>query len=322
MRFIAGLLALVCVVAATPSRAAETFPDRPIHIVVPYVPGVGADIAARVLAERLQDIFHVAVVVDNKPGASGAIGAAAVIHSAPDGYNVLITGESLYSVYMQASPTYDPLKDITPVAQVIGLPYAFLARKSFPATTWAEFVAYAKAHPGKVTAAIPGYGTPHHVLTEVLMRALGLDLYQVPGASNVQDVMSDRLDVAFQPVSVATRMLPLGVKALAAGGEHRAAEIPGAPSFAELGVDALRNSNSVNGIFVANGTPPEIVARLAAGFHEALEDHAVAEKLENAGFVVDFLDARAYAAKVRDTAARWETILRDARDRDAKAGKN
>ena len=92
MRWIAGLALVVGLAAAAPSRAAEPFPDRPIHIVVPYVPGVGADIAARVLADRLGDIFKVAVVVDNKPGASGAIGTAAVIHSPPDGTNVLITG--------------------------------------------------------------------------------------------------------------------------------------------------------------------------------------------------------------------------------------
>jgi tripartite-type tricarboxylate transporter receptor subunit TctC len=309
-------LAMLAVSLAGVTRAAAAFPDRPIHIVVPYVPGVGADIASRLLSEKLTSIWGVPVIVDNKPGASGAIGTNFVIHAAPDGYTVLITGESIYSVYLQPTPSYDPVKDITPVAQVISLPYALVARKDFPASSWAEFVAYARANPGKVTISTPGYGTPHHILTELLMRDVGLDLYQVPGTAGVvQDVIAGRLDLMFQPTSVVAPLLSTGLKALAAGGRERAVGLPMTPSFSELGVTALMNSDSVNGIFIANGAPADVVKVLAEGFRRAVEDPAVAAKLREAGFNTAFLDAEHYAPIVRATAKRWDDILRDVRDK-------
>jgi tripartite-type tricarboxylate transporter receptor subunit TctC len=309
-------LAMLAVSLAGVTRAAAAFPNRPIHIVVPYVPGVGADIASRLLSEKLTSIWGVPVIVDNKPGASGAIGTNFVIHAAPDGYTVLITGESIYSVYLQPTPSYDPVKDITPVAQVISLPYALVARKDFPASSWAEFVAYARANPGKVTISTPGYGTPHHILTELLMRDVGLDLYQVPGTAGVvQDVIAGRLDLMFQPTSVVAPLLSTGLKALAAGGRERAVGLPMTPSFSELGVTALMNSDSVNGIFIANGAPADVVKVLAEGFRRAVEDPAVAAKLREAGFNTAFLDAEHYAPIVRATAKRWDDILRDVRDK-------
>ncbi len=314
MRTISCLVAMALLVVTESAQARSWEPDRPLRIVVPYAPGVGADIGSRVLSAKLQEIWKQPVIIENRAGASGAIGTNTVIHSAPDGYTMLITGESLYSVYMAEAPAYDPVKDITPVAQVVGLPFAFLTRKNFPASTWVDFVAYARAHPNKVTISTPGYGTPHHILTEFLMRDVGVDLYQVPGTSNViQDVLAERLDSMFQPASVAARLLASGLKALAAGGDHRTTTIPESPSFAELGVNALVGSNSVNGMFVANGTPPEAIATLANGFKLAPQDPAIAGKLIGAGFTVEFLPSDAYGQKVRATAARWEKILADFR---------
>ncbi len=315
-RFITVVAAMLAFALAGVSRAAAAFPDRPIHIVVPYIPGVGADIAIRLLSEKLTAIWGVSVVIDNRAGASGAIGTNFVIHSTPDGYTLLVTGESIYSVYLQPTPPYDPIKDITPLARIIGIPYALVARKDFPASTWSEFVAYAKANPGKVTISTPGYGTPHHILTELLMRDVGLDLYQVPGTAGVvQDVLAGRLDMMFQPASVVAPLMATGIKALAAGGRERTVGLPNTPSFAELGVTALINSDSVNGIFIANGAPPETIKILADGFHRALEDPAIIAKLRDAGFNTAFLDASQYAPIVRATGGRWEEILRDARDK-------
>jgi tripartite-type tricarboxylate transporter receptor subunit TctC len=148
------------------------------------------------------------------------------------------------------------------------------------------------------------------------MREVGLDLYQVPGTAGViQDVIAGRLDLMFQPTSVVAPLLPTGLKAFAAGGRERAISMPMIPSFSELGVAALMNSDSVNGIFIANGATADVIKILADGFRRAVEDPAVTAKLREAGFKSAFLDAEHYAPIVRATAKRWDDILRDVRNK-------
>jgi hypothetical protein len=311
IRFVIAAAAAVLVPAS-----AQSFPDRPVHIVVPYVPGVGADIVARLLAEPLKNRWNFPVIVDNRPGASGAIGAAAVVHSAPDGHTLLITGESLYSVYMHEKPAYDPLNDLVPVAQAVGLPFALVARKNFPAETWADLVAYARSHPNKVTIGTPGYGTPHHILTDRLIKDVGLDLYQIPGSAAVlQDVIGGRIDITFQPASVVGSMIGPGLKVFAAGGTERTQSLPATPSFEELGVQALVNSDSVNGFFVAKNTPSAAMRDLADGIHFALQDHEVIAKLIKAGFTVSFRDSASYRERVHATSIEWARILATVREK-------
>jgi len=168
------LLAMVATlaVASPQAHAQDRFPDHLVRIVLPYTPGTGADVHTRVLAEHLSARWKVPVIVDNQPGASGSIGAQQVAQSPPDGHTMMVTGESVFSVYMSDPPRYDPLKVLRPVARLITVPYAFVSRKEFLAKSFAEFVAYARANPDKVTIATPGVGTPHYVLTTLRSTSL------------------------------------------------------------------------------------------------------------------------------------------------------
>lgn len=308
------LAAAVALVSFAPQvNAEERFPDNKlVRIVLPYTPGTGADTHTRIWSQRLSERWKVPVVVDNQPGASGSIGAQAVIQSPPDGHTMMVTGESVFSVYMSDHPRYEPLKALRPVARLITVPYSFLARKDFAPNTWAEFVSYARANPDKVTIATPGYGTPHQVLTELLIAELKLKLYHVPykgTAALTQDLLGGRIDVAFLPVPVALPLLPSGVKALGAGGPQRATSLPQVPSFTELGVKSLVHSDSWNGAFVTAATPQPLVDLLSAELTSTLAESETAARIVKAGFTLAPAGAAEFAQAASETEARWRQAL-------------
>jgi tripartite-type tricarboxylate transporter receptor subunit TctC len=314
----AAIFAVAVSISATPASAEEHYPDRLVRIVLPYTPGTGADTHTRVLAQHLSERWKVPVIVDNQPGASGSIGAQSVIQSPPDGHTFMVTGESVFSVYMSATPRYEPLKVLRPVARLITVPYAFVARRDFAPQSWAEFVSYARANPDKVTVGTPGYGTPHQVLTELLMNELNLKLFHVPykGSAGVtQDVLGGRIDVAFLPVPVALPLLASGVRVLAAGGSDRTAALPNAPTYAELGVQSLAHSDSWNGAFVSAATPSPIVEKLSAELVTTLKDPQVAAQIVKLGFTLAPAGADEFARVASETAARWQTALRGVQDK-------
>jgi tripartite-type tricarboxylate transporter receptor subunit TctC len=224
-----------------------------------------------------------------------------------------VTGESVFSVYMTAPPRYEPLKVLRPVARLITVPYAFVARRDFSPKTWAEFVNYARENPDKVTIATPGYGTPHQVLTELLMSELGLKLYHVPykGSSALtQDILGGRIDVAFLPVPVAAPLVPSGVTILAAGGSQRTTSMPDAPTYAELGVKSLARSDSWNGAFVNAATPQALVDKLSAELTGTLREPQTAAQIAKLGFTLAPAGAEEFAQIARETAAKWQQALK------------
>jgi len=311
-----AMLALLASFALSVS-ADERFPDKLVKIVLPYTPGTGADTHTRVLAQRLTERWNVPVIVDNQPGASGSIGAQAVIQSPPDGHTFEVTGESVFSVYMSPNARYEPLKVLRPVARLITVPYAFVARKGFPSNTFAEFVSYARTSPDKLTIATPGYGTPHQVLTELLMSELGLKLFHVPykGSTGVtQDILGERIDVAFLPVPVAAPLVSSGVKVLAAGGSQRTTTFPDAPTFAELGVKSLVHSDSWNGAFVNAATPQALVDKLSAELVATLNEPQTAAQIAKLGFTLAPAGAEEFSKIAQETAARWQQALKAIRE--------
>jgi len=311
-----AMLALLASFALSVS-ADERFPDKLVKIVLPYTPGTGADTHTRVLAQRLTERWNVPVIVDNQPGASGSIGTQAVIQSPPDGHTFEVTGESVFSVYMSPNARYEPLKVLRPVARLITVPYAFVAREGFPSNTFAEFVSYARTSPDKLTIATPGYGTPHQVLTELLMSELGLKLFHVPykGSTGVtQDILGERIDVAFLPVPVAAPLVSSGVKVLAAGGSQRTTTFPDAPTFAELGVKSLVHSDSWNGAFVNAATPQALVDKLSAELVATLNEPQTAAQIAKLGFTLAPAGAEEFSKIAHDTAARWQQALKAIRE--------
>lgn len=310
--------AIFIVVASLPAAGAERFPEKLVRIVLPYTPGAGADIHTRVWSQRLSARWGVPVIVDNQQGASGSIGALTVAQSAPDGHTMMVTGESIFSAYMSDPPRYEPLKVLAPVARLITVPYALVARKDFSARSFAEFVQFARANPDKVSIATPGVGTPHWVLTQLLLNELQLKLYHVPykgSAALTQDLLGGRIDIAILPVPVATPLIAAGAQVLAAGGSERTKTTPSAPSFREVGAAALTQSDSWNGAFVAAATPRDIVEKLSAELMITLAEPETAADITRLGFNLAPAGVDVFDPIARQTAARWQQTFKAERDR-------
>jgi tripartite-type tricarboxylate transporter receptor subunit TctC len=233
------LFALAATLALAPAFAA--YPDRPMKIIVPYTPGTGIDILARVLGDKLSQRFGVAVVVDNRPGASGNIGTEAASKAPADGYTLLMQATTyVTNAALQASVPYDPIKGFTPIGPTAIGSLALVVHPSVPAKSVQDLVALAKREPGKLNYASPGSGTPHHLAMELFKQHFGVDIVHVPykgTAGAVTDLVGGQVQVMFLPVHVALPQVQSGkLRMLAAGGAHRSPVTPDVPSLAEEGL--------------------------------------------------------------------------------------
>jgi len=238
---LALVLALICTVSVTPASGQAAYPTRPIKIVVPYTPGTGIDILARLVGQKLGERLNVAVVIENRPGASGNIGTETVSKAAPDGYTLLATASTLVTnVAVLKSVPYDPLKGFTPIAPAAIGNLALVVNPAVPARSVSELVALAKANPGALNYASPGSGTPHHLAAELFKVHFGVNLTHVPykgSAGAVTDLLGGQVQVMFLPVHVALPYVQSGkLRMLASGGSHRSPVTPDVPSLADEGV--------------------------------------------------------------------------------------
>jgi len=234
-------LALLALAVAMPAAGQAPYPNRPIKIIVPYTPGTGIDILARLIGQKLSEKLGVAVVVENRPGASGNIGTEAVSKAAPDGYTLLATASTLVTnVALQKSVPYDPVKGFTPIGPTAFGNLALVVNPSVPANSVKELVALAKAKPGQLNYASPGSGTPHHLAAELFKLHFGVNITHVPykgTAGAVTDLLGGQVQVMFLPVHVALPQVQAGkLRMLAAGGSHRSPVTPEVPSLADEGV--------------------------------------------------------------------------------------
>jgi tripartite-type tricarboxylate transporter receptor subunit TctC len=235
-------LALLCVTVASPSASQTTYPNHAIRIIVPYTPGTGIDILARLIGQKLSEKFGgVAVVVDNRPGASGNIGTEAVSKASPDGYTLLATASTLVTnVALLKSVPYDPIKGFTPIGPTAIGNLALVVNPAVPARSVKELVALAKAKPGELNYASPGNGTPHHLAAELFKLHFGVNMTHVPykgSAGAVSDLLGGQVQVMFLPVHVALPQVQAGkLRMLASGGSQRSPATPDVPSLAEEGV--------------------------------------------------------------------------------------
>jgi len=242
-RQVARMLALVLLGLATamPSAAQAPYPSRPIRVIVPYTPGTGIDILARLIGQKLGDKLGVVVIVDNRPGASGNIGTEAVSRSASDGYTLLATASTLVTnAALQKSVPYDPIKGFTPIGPTAIGNLALVVNPAVPARSVKELVALATAKPGELNYASPGSGTPHHLAAELFKLHFGVNMTHVPykgSAGAVSDLLGGQVQVMFLPVHVALPYVQAGkLRMLASGGAHRSPATPDVPSLAEEGV--------------------------------------------------------------------------------------
>ncbi|WP_296557011.1 tripartite tricarboxylate transporter substrate binding protein [Pigmentiphaga sp.] len=284
----AALTTLAC--AGAPAQAQAPFPDRPLKLVIGFAAGGSTDIVGRMIAQKMSVELGKPVVVINRPGASGAIGTTEVARAEPDGYTVLvnIVTTAVINPLTQKNLPYDPIKDLQPVAMVGKLPNVIILNKNVPAHDLREFIAWAKANPGKVTFGTGGAGGVQHLSGELLAKMAGIQMTHVPykgAAPAIQDLLAGNITAVFDNVTGPISLIKAGqVTALGVTTEERIAVLPEVPTIAESGLPAFKNSSWIS-IFTRAGLPPAVLARLESAVLAAARDPETVAKLKELGAV-------------------------------------
>src|SRR5437660_8221155 len=282
-------IALLFAFAALAAQA-QSYPSKPIRMVVPYTAGGPADLLVRALGQKLTEAWGQQVIVENKPGANEIIAAQEVAKSPPDGYNWLLASDAVYSLntYLYSKLPYDPAKDFAPVARIVTANLMLVARPDFPAANARELVDFAKKNPGKLNYGSVGAGGVNHLAMAWFNTQNGLDMQHVPYkglVQGLQDIVTSRLDVMFAVIGGAAPMLKAGkMKGLATSGKARNALIPDVPTFAEAGFPNF-DASFYFGLAAPAGTPREMIAKFAAESARIVNTAEFREKyLNNLGF--------------------------------------
>ena len=306
-------LASLCAALLVPSAlVAQTYPSKPIRIVLPYVPGGIIDTAGRNLALRLSEGLGQSVVAENRPGAGGMVGADAVARSAPDGYTILLTDPALVSnPTLQADVPYDLFKGLQAVSIVGSSPAVIVASPSLPVTSFAELIAYAKAHPGKLNFASAGIGTAPHLAGEMIKLRTGIDMTHVPyrgiGAA-YPDVMSGKVQLAFSSIAGAVPFTSDNrVRPIATTGSARSAVYPDVPTVAESlpGFDV----DLWIGIYAAAGLPPAVLAKLNGEINKVLQHPELKAAFAKIGITPRGTSPEEGAAFTRSEYEKWKKVI-------------
>jgi tripartite-type tricarboxylate transporter receptor subunit TctC len=309
------LLAGAALTVTTPRAFAQDFPTRPIKIVVPLAAGGMADILARVIAAKLGEAGHTAVV-ENRTGGSGVIGADSVAKSAPDGYTLLMGLHATQAilVHLQKLP-YDPAKDFAPVIHVATVPNVLLVNNAVPATSLKELIAYAKANPGKLTFASQGNGSTGHMIGEQFKVMAGVELTHVPyrgAAPASQDLLAGHVSMLFDIVPLAVSNLQSGkVRALAVCAAERVKVLPDVPTIAEAGLPGME-AGAWFGLFAPAGTPPAVVAWINREAQKAFAAPEARARFAGQGAMLPLETPEAFGKHVSAEAERWGALIKRA----------
>ena len=309
------LAALFTVLAGAHGEAQES--RRPVTIVVPFSPGTGPDIIARIIAEKLQPRLGQPVIVDNKTGASGSIGSQAVMRAAPDGHTLMVTADPPFTanVSLMKSVIYDPVKGFTPIIEAAVGTLALVVHPSLPANSIKELIAYAKSRPGEINYASPGVGTPHHLAMEFFKLTAKIDLMHVPfrnSAGAISNLIGGHVSAMFLPVHVALPLAPEKVRILAVATKARTPQLPDQPTLDELGFSGF-DADIRYGVLGPPGMPVEIVARYNSEISEILRSPDVTERLAKQGLRPAADTPDAYAANIVKDLTKWRNVVTDAK---------
>jgi len=311
-----GLAAAAAAPAILPSRAlGDTWPTKPVRIVVPFTPGGSTDITARLVGNRLQEIWGQSVVIENKGGAGGNIAADMVAHSDADGYTILISGPGMATNrFLYASLSYDPVGDFAPVTMLITQPNLMCVPNTSPAKSVKEFIDFCNTNKGKVTYASSGNGTTLHLSGELFKRMAKVEMTHIPyrgGAPAINDLIPGRVDVIFDNMpSIVSHVRSGSVRGLAVSTKDRVAIMPDMPAIAETvpGFDVF----SWFGFFVPVRTPADVVAKINADTNAALIYPAVKSRFEDLGAVPRGSTPAELAAFLQSETDKWGPVIRDA----------
>ena len=306
-----GLLVL----AAGTALAQDKYPTKPVTVIVPQAPGGANDTIARIVAQKLTEALGHQFIIDNKPGAGGNIGTATAAKGKNDGYTLLLTVNSAHVINpaLYKNTGFDPVKDFEPISSVATAGYVLVANNAFPPKNVAEFIAAAKAAPGKYTIASAGNGTLNHLIGEMLGKAAGIELTHVPykGASAaVTDLVGGQVQVSVQSLPSSISFIQSGkLKVLGVVNERRVLALPEVPTIGET----IKGFGSTPwyGLFAPAGTPKAIVAQLQAALTKVLDAPDMKDKLAAVGCEPFKSTSEQFAALVRDDLPKWAKIVKD-----------
>ncbi len=317
MKTLFARLAALSLAALALPAAAQTWPQRPITFIVPFAAGGGTDAFARPLAAQLDTQLGTRVLIENRAGAGGTVGAAAAARANPDGYTFFV-GATHHVIAPALYPklSYDIERDLVPVAVISQVPHVVVVNPTkVKAQTLPELVAFAKANPGKLNYASAGAGTAHHLAGEMFKLLTGTNIVHVAyrGAGPaMQDVIAGQVDMAFDGLGSSAAHISGGlIRALAVAGDKRVAALPDVPTAAEAGVPGYEVA-TFYALWAPKGTPPEIVERMTAEVRKAMEAPAIKEAWARQGSDVPNLTGAAFGRFVSAEVARWNKVVKDA----------
>jgi tripartite-type tricarboxylate transporter receptor subunit TctC len=307
--------ALCCVAVAAPSVFAQAWPAKPIRVIVNFPPGGAADQLARMVGLPLQEALGQPVVVENRGGANGNIGGEVVAKSPPDGYTLLMSSGGMVSVNPHIYPrmSFDPAKDLVPVASVARVLVYLVGKPSLPAANIKEFITYVKANPGKLSYGSPGNGSSPHLAGEMLKSQAGLYAVHVPyrgAAPALQDLLAGQLDFYFDPGIGLQHVRANRLKLFAVGSPKRSPLFPDVPTLQEAGLKGF-DADTVFGFYAPAGTPPDIVSRLNREINRILGTASVKERIVALGGDPLALSPAEFGARANEDSRRFAAIIKE-----------
>ena len=309
-----GALACCVVLAGGAPALAQDFPLRPVRIVVPFVAGSSPDVVMRIVTPRLSELWKQPVVIDNKPGAAGAIGTNLVAGAPPDGHTLLYVINSVMCAnpHMYTKLRYDPFKDFEPVSQVVSIGYVLLARQGFPASSLAQALSLIRQNPGKFTYSSNGPGSGNHVVAEMLSNAAGLKMVHVPTSGDTGlPVISGQVDLVMSPytngvnLAKSGKLQPLGVTL----GE-RVKLLPEVPSLSEAVPGVV--ADAWHGVFAPAGTPAPLVARISRDIAQVLNEPDTKRRLNELSLEVVGSTPAEFGGTLKRDYDKWGRVIREA----------
>jgi tripartite-type tricarboxylate transporter receptor subunit TctC len=313
--FLAGCLASAQTPAQTPPPpTANTYPTKPVRIVIPLGPGNAVEVVTRLVAQKLSVAMGQPFVIEAQPGAAGAIGTERVARSPADGYTLLAANDGVMAVLpaFQAKVPFDPIRDFAPITEMAGIPFALIAHPSVPATSVNQLIDMAKLEPGKINYSTGGNGSAQHLVMEMFMALSATRFTHVPykGAPQAaMDVVSGQIPIAFAGVPIVAEYIKDGrLRGLGIASDNRLASLPHVPTLKEQGIPL--HFATWAGLFAPSGTPREIVARLSEESIKALRAPDVTDRLAALGFEIYGIPTEQFTQIVRSDVARMAEVIR------------
>lgn len=309
------IIMLVFAAMAMPVGAAEQFPTRPIRLVVPYAPGGNVDISARIVAPPLAETLGQSVVVDNRPGAGGNLGASLVAKATPDGYTLLVGSSGPLSVNPVIFKTlpYDSLKDFAPLSTVQSVPLIVLAGPKSGINSIADLVATAKTRQGKLTMASSGAGTTNHFAIELFSSMAGVKVLHVPYKGSgpaLSELLGGQVETMVDQLAASIGYVKDGrLKVLAVTTAQRSGALPNVPTLDELGYKGFQASTLL-GLLAPTGTPKPVIDKLNAAIHKVMANTTVSERFRGLGTDPGASSPEEFSKRIREELAQWQALVK------------